>query len=49
MKGASMNAGADQAHAAIYDDFAAAGSWPGDKWYKHLPAPDLWDPTAVVT
>jgi hypothetical protein len=49
MKGASMNAGADQAHAAIYDDFAAAGPWPGDKWYKHLPAPDLWDPAAVVT
>jgi hypothetical protein len=35
--------------ATIYDDFATAGAWPGDKWYRHLPAPDLWDPAAIVT
>ena len=44
-----MNAGAEGASATIYEDFAAPGMWPGDKWYRHLPAPDLWDPAAVVT
>jgi hypothetical protein len=44
-----MNAGADEEHATIYDDFATPGSWPGDKWYRHLPIPDLWDPATVVT
>jgi hypothetical protein len=44
-----MNAGADKAHATIYDDFATPGSWPGDKWYRHLPIPGLWDPATVVT
>jgi Family of unknown function (DUF6081) len=44
-----MNAGTDQAHATIYDDFATPGSWPGDKWYRHLPIPGLWDPATVVT
>jgi Family of unknown function (DUF6081) len=44
-----MNAGADQTSAIVYDDFAMAGAWPGDKWYRHLPAPDLWDPAATVT
>lgn len=33
----------------VYDDFAAAGAWPGDKWYRHLPVPGLWDPAAIVT
>jgi Family of unknown function (DUF6081) len=33
----------------IYDDFAAVDSWPGNKWYRHLPAADLWDPATVVT
>jgi hypothetical protein len=33
----------------IYDEFAVAGAWPGDKWYRHLPVPDLWDPAANVT
>ena len=31
----------------VYDDFA--GAWPTDKWYRHLPIPDLWDPVAYVT
>jgi hypothetical protein len=44
-----MNAGADEEHATIYDDFATPGSWPGDKWYRHLPIPGLWDPATVVT
>jgi Family of unknown function (DUF6081) len=44
-----MHAGADEARATIYDDFATPGSWPGDKWYRHLPIPDLWDPATVVT
>jgi hypothetical protein len=35
--------------AIIYDDFAQIGTWPTDKWYRHLPAPDLWDPAAIVT
>jgi hypothetical protein len=43
-----MHAAADDAH--IYDDIATAGSWPGDKWYRHrLPGYDLWDPATVVT
>jgi len=33
----------------VYDDFAAAGAWPADKWYRHMPVPGLWDPAAVVT
>ena len=33
----------------VYDDFAAAGSWPGTRWYRHQPVPDLWDPSATVT
>jgi hypothetical protein len=34
----------------IYDDFAAAGAWPGDKWYRHrVPDCELWDPATVVT
>jgi Family of unknown function (DUF6081) len=44
-----MNAGGSDAHATIYDDFAASAAWPDDKWYRHLPAPDLWDPAAIVT
>jgi hypothetical protein len=44
-----MHAGADEERATIYDDFATPGSWPGDKWYRHLPIPDLWDPATVVT
>ncbi len=44
-----MDAAADNAQAIIYDDFASPGAWPGDKWYRHLPIPDLWDPAAVVT
>src|SRR5690348_6173764 len=44
-----MDAATSDAHAVIYDDFATAGSWPGDKWYRHLPIPGLWDPAAVVT
>jgi Family of unknown function (DUF6081) len=44
-----MDAATSDAHAVIYDDFATAGSWPGDKWYRHLPTPGLWDPAAVVT
>lgn len=43
-----MDAATSGAHAVIYDDFAIAGSWPGDKWYRHLPIPGLWDPAAVV-
>jgi hypothetical protein len=33
----------------LYDDFASAPAWPTDKWYRHLPAPGVWDPAAVVT
>jgi Family of unknown function (DUF6081) len=44
-----MNAGAHDLSATIYDDFATRGAWPGDKWYRHLPIPDLWDPAAIVT
>lgn len=44
-----MNARADDATAIVYDDFTTPGAWPGDKWYRHLPAPDLWDPAAIVT
>jgi Family of unknown function (DUF6081) len=44
-----MDAAASEAHTIIYDDFATAGAWPGDKWYRHLPIPELWDPAAVVT
>jgi hypothetical protein len=40
---------ADRAGVAIYDDFATAGAWPTDKWYRHLPAPNLWDPATVVS
>jgi Family of unknown function (DUF6081) len=32
----------------LYDDFTAVPGWPTDKWYRHLPAPDLWDPAATV-
>ena len=44
-----MDAAASDVHTFIYDDFAEAGGWPGDKWYRHLPIPGLWDPAAVVT
>ena len=44
-----MDAATSDAHTTIYDDFATAGAWPGDKWYRHLPIPGLWDPAAVVT
>jgi Family of unknown function (DUF6081) len=44
-----MDVAASGAHTVIVDDFAVAGAWPGDKWYRHLPIPDLWDPAAVVT
>jgi len=43
-----MNVAADDANTMIYDDFVSAGAWPNDKWYRHLPTPDLWDPVAVV-
>lgn len=43
-----MNAAADDAIILIYDDFASAAGWPNDKWYRHRPTPDLWDPAAVV-
>jgi len=43
-----MNAGADGGSTTIYDDFADAGAWPGDKWYRHMPVPGLWDPQAKV-
>ena len=37
------------AEAIVYDDFAAPGVWPSDKWYKHkVPQCDLWDPAATV-
>jgi len=40
----------DPAGTTVYDDFATAGNWPGDKWYRHrLPGVDLWDPATVVT
>jgi Family of unknown function (DUF6081) len=42
-----MDAATGDARSIIYDDFA--GDWPGDKWYRHLPIPDLWDPAATVT
>jgi hypothetical protein len=44
-----MEAAASESHSITYDDFATAGDWPGDKWYRHLPIPGLWDPAAVVT
>ncbi len=48
-----MDAAASDTHTVIYDDFAASGAWPGvwpgDKWYRHLPIPGLWDPAAAVT
>lgn len=34
--------------AHIYDDFTAS-DWPGEKWYRHLPAPGIWDPVTRVT
>jgi len=36
-----MNVAADDAKTMIYDDFASDGAWPNDKWYRHLPTPDL--------
>jgi hypothetical protein len=45
-----MSARTDEAPAAIYDDFATPGPWPGDKWYRHrVPACELWDPATVVS
>jgi len=44
-----MRAGAEIADAVVYDDFGVPGAFPGDKWYRHLPVPDLWDSAAVVT
>jgi hypothetical protein len=35
--------------ATIYDDFNTPGAWPSAKWYRHLPAPGVWDPAATVT
>ena len=32
---------------AVYDDFTAS-DWPGEKWYRHLPAPGIWDPVTRV-
>lgn len=43
-----MNAGADRSSVTVYE-FDKPNSWPGDKWYRHLPVPDLWDPAAAVT
>ena len=43
-----MNVATDDAGTFTYDDFATAGTWPTDKWYRHLPTPDLWDPAAIV-
>jgi len=34
--------------ADIYDDFRAS-DLPGEKWYRHLPAPGVWDPATRVT
>jgi hypothetical protein len=34
--------------AAIYDDFTTS-DFPSDKWYRHLPAPGVWDPATRVT
>jgi hypothetical protein len=34
--------------AAIYDDFTTA-NFPGEKWYRHLPAPGVWDPVTRVS
>ena len=42
-----MDAATATHRSIIYDDFA--GDWPGDKWYRHLPIPGLWDPAAIVT
>jgi Family of unknown function (DUF6081) len=44
-----MNVATGDTPLFTYDDFATAGAWPGDKWYRHLPTPDLWDPAAIVT
>ena len=46
-----MHAGADEAHATTYDDFATPGSWPGDRMVppSGADACDLWDPATVVT
>jgi len=45
-----MTVEAETASAAIYDDFAADGAWPSDKWYRHrVPECDLWDPAVVVS
>lgn len=44
-----MSTVATDAIATIYDDFGVPGEWPGDKWYRHLPVPGLWDPAAAVT
>jgi hypothetical protein len=43
-----MHGGSQGVGVGIYDDFATSGAWPGDKWYRHLPVPDLWDPAATV-
>ena len=43
-----MNGGADRSSVTVYE-FDKPNSWPGDKWYRHLPVPDLWDPAAAVT
>ena len=34
--------------AAIYDDFTTSDLW-SEKWYRHLPAPGVWDPATRVT
>jgi Family of unknown function (DUF6081) len=34
--------------ATIYDEFTTS-DWPGQKWYRHLPAPGVWDPVTRVT
>jgi hypothetical protein len=33
---------------AVYDDFTAP-NWPSEKWYRHLPAPGVWDSATRVT
>jgi Family of unknown function (DUF6081) len=43
-----MGAAARETQTVVYD-FASPGTWPGDKWYRHLPIPGLWDPAAAVT
>ena len=43
-----MNAEGALANAAVYDDFTTS-DFPGDNWYRHLPAPGVWDPATRVS